>query len=436
LKLKEEALSNIDFNRIQLFGIVEEVEHYTVKSGPLNVSPGTLVEILSGDQKVKGIVEKINSKESFITLFDNYHSIKIGDKIKILSEGISINISDKLIGKVIDPFGKELLASDKITESIYSTETRNIFSSSINPLKRGDMKSIFQTGVKTIDGLLTCAEGQKMGIFAGSGVGKTTLLSMILKNSQSDIKVICLVGERGREVKELLTEHLKNDLTNTIVVVATSEESSIIRKIAAFSAMTIAEYFRDKKKKVLLLVDSITRMAIAQREIGIEAGEAPVARGFPPSVFKMLPQLLERVGILESGGCITAFFTILVDGDDTNDPIADQVRGILDGHIILDRNIAQKNIYPPIDVLSSASRVITNILNKEELTRINQVKSWMALIEENKMLQKTGMYQKGFDNDLDLAFIKEKEIINFLKQDSLSRELYMGTRALVENLTR
>ena len=284
-------------------------------------------------------------------------------------------------------------------------------------LERGIIDKKFSTGVKAIDSMLTSGKGQKIGIFAGSGVGKSTLMGMIVKGCEAQIKVVALIGERGREIPEFIHYNLNNNLENTVLITATSDESALMRKYGAFTAMSIAEFFRDKGHDVLLMMDSVTRFAMAQREIGLSTGEPPVSRGYPPSVFALLPQLMERAGNNQKGS-ITAFFTVLVDGDDMNDPIADQSRSILDGHIVLTRDLTEQGFYPPINLLKSASRVMDKVVDKEHYNEFLKLKRVLSLIKENEVLLRVGAYKVGMDLELDRAMAKKEQIREFLTQDS------------------
>ena len=284
-------------------------------------------------------------------------------------------------------------------------------------LERGIIDEKFATGVKSIDAMLTSGKGQKVGIFAGSGVGKSTLMGMIVRGCEAQIKVVALIGERGREIPEFIHYNLDNNLENTVIIAATSDESALMRKYGAFTAMAIAEFFRDKGHDVLLMMDSVTRFAMAQREIGLSTGEPPVSRGYPPSVFALLPQLMERAGNNKKGS-ITAFFTVLVDGDDMNDPIADQSRSILDGHIVLTRELTEQGFYPPINLLKSASRVMDKVVNKEHYNDFLKLKRVLSLIKENEVLVRVGAYKAGMDPELDNAMAKKEKIREFLTQDT------------------
>jgi flagellum-specific ATP synthase len=325
---------------------------------------------------------------------------------------MQIAVGDELIGRVVDPFMNPIDGKGEIKSKIKYP----IMKKPISPLSRGLIDEVFLTGVKSIDGLLTCGKGQKLGIFAGSGVGKSTLMSMIVRGSKSTIKVIALIGERGREIPEFIQKNLGGRLDNTIMIVATSDDSALMRKYGAFSAMAVAEYFKDRGDDVLFLMDSVTRFAMAQREIGLAMGEPPTSKGYPPSSLMLLPQLMERAGKEEGKGAITAFFTVLVDGDDMSDPIADQSRSILDGHIILSREFTDMGIYPPINILNSASRVMGDIITSEHKNLVTKFKKLYALYKENEVLIRIGAYQKGVDKELDEAVDKIEKMKQFMLQ--------------------
>ena len=301
-------------------------------------------------------------------------------------------------------------------------------------MKRGMIDEVFSVGVKSIDGLLTCGKGQKMGIFAGSGVGKSTLMGMIVKGSKAPVKVIALIGERGREVPEFIHKNLGNDLSDTVIIVATSDDSSLMRKYGAFAAMSVAEYFKDTGRDVLFMMDSVTRFAMAQREIGLALGEPPTSKGYPPSVLSLLPQLMERAGKEEGKGSITAFFTVLVEGDDLSDPIADQSRSILDGHIVLSREMTDFGIYPPIDILKSASRVMSDVVDNEHKSAAMTFKKLYSLLKENEVLIRIGAYQKGTDRELDFAIDKKRSMEEFLKQQPNEHIQFEQMKQLLYNI--
>ena len=274
----------------------------------------------------------------------------------------------------------------------------------------------------------------KLGIFAGSGVGKSTLMGMIVEGCKADVKVIALIGERGREVPEFVEKNLGGDLTNTVLVVATSDDSALMRKYGAFAAMSVAEYFKEQGRDVLFMMDSVTRFAMAQREIGLALGEPPTTKGYPPSTLSLLPQLMERAGKEEGKGSITAFFTVLVEGDDMSDPIADQSRSILDGHFVLDRSLTDFGIYPPLNILNSASRLMNDIVTKEHKEAAFKFRRMYATLKENEVLIRIGAYQKGSDREIDEAIDKKGLIESFLKQDKNEKVEFDDTVAELVSL--
>jgi flagellum-specific ATP synthase len=291
-------------------------------------------------------------------------------------------------------------------------------------MKRGMIDEVFSVGVKSVDGLLTCGKGQKLGIFAGSGVGKSTLMGMIVRGADAPIKVVALIGERGREVPEFIEKNLGGNLENTVIVVATSDDSPLMRKYGAFAAMSVAEFFKDQGLDVLFIMDSVTRFAMAQREIGLALGEPPTSKGYPPSSLTLLPQLMERAGKEEGKGSITAFFTVLIEGDDMSDPIADQSRSILDGHIVLSREMTDFGIYPPVNILNSASRVMNDIITKEHLKAAIKFRRLYTLLKENEVLIRIGAYTKGSDPELDEAIAKKPKMEEFLSQVATEQIAY------------
>ena len=303
-----------------------------------------------------------------------------------------------------------------------------------NPLERKVISEPLSLGIKAIDGLLTCGKGQRIGIFSGSGVGKSTLMGMVSRNSSADINVIGLIGERGREVREFLENDLKEEgLEKSVVVVVTSDQPALIRVKGALVTTAIAEYFRDEGMDVMLLMDSLTRFAMAQREIGLAIGEPPVTRGFTPSVFAVMPKLLERAGT-SSKGTITGLYTVLVDGDDLNEPVTDTVRGIIDGHIILSRKLANLNHYPAIDVLSSVSRVMPNIVDKRHLDMANKIKDNMATYNESEDLINIGAYKMGSNKKIDKAIALKEDIDEMLRQEVFETYQFEETISIMEKI--
>ncbi len=413
------------------FGRVKTINSANIVAGGLEVAIGDIVRIESDSHsyQVLGMVASLESKYFKIIPFSFIDGFKIGDKVYLQKEGLNVKCGYGLLGRVVNALGEPIDEGGKVTNLEANSA---INKDTIPPLDRGIIDQRFGTGVKAIDSMLTCGKGQKVGIFAGSGVGKSTLMGMIVKGCEAQIKVIALVGERGREIPEFIHYNLENNLENTVIVTATSDESALMRKYAAFSAMAIAEFFRDKGHDVLLMMDSVTRFAMAQREIGLSTGEPPTQRGYPPSVFALLPQLMERAGS-NSKGTITAFFTILVDGDDLSDPIADQSRSILDGHIVLTRKLTEEGFYPPIDILQSASRIIDKVIPVEQYKRFLKLKRILSLISENEVLLRIGAYKKGMDKELDDALLRKDKIRKFLSQGMNEISSYEQTvKALME----
>jgi FliI/YscN family ATPase len=339
--------------------------------------------------------------------------IRPGDRIVSRGMVSAVPVGPELLGRVIDGLGRPLDArGDLVVETEYP-----LYPPPLNPLARDPIVAPLGTGVRAIDSLLTCGRGQRLGLFGGSGVGKSTLLGMMARATAADIAVIGLVGERGREVRSFLEHDLGAEgLAKAVVVTSTSDNPPLVRIRAAYAATAIAEYFRDQGKNVLLMMDSVTRFAMAQREIGLAAGEPPTAKGYPPSVFAMLPGLLERAGNVSGRGSITALYTVLVDGDDTNEPIADAVRGILDGHVVLSRDLAARNHYPAIDILQSVSRTMPDVTSVEHRTKAGQVRGWMATLRDSDDLVSVGAYVKGSNARIDESLEKRDSIDAFLRQ--------------------
>ncbi|MCT7462538.1 flagellar protein export ATPase FliI [Aliarcobacter cryaerophilus] len=416
----DEIIDNIDSNNLNIaFGRVVNISAVTLSAVGLDVAVGDIVRIESVQKlyTVLGMVTVLNDDMFVIVPFSFIDGFKINDKVFLQRDGLTIKCGNGLLGRVVNALGEPIDDLGKIRDLDTNAP---INKESMSPLDRGIIDQKFATGVKAIDSMLTCGKGQKVGIFAGSGVGKSTLMGMIVQGCEATIKVIALVGERGREIPEFIHYNLNNNLENTVIVTATSDESPLMRKYAAFTAMSIAEYFRDKGHDVLLMMDSVTRFAMAQREIGLSTGEPPVSRGYPPSVFALLPQLMERAGNSKKGS-ITAFFTVLVDGDDLNDPIADQSRSILDGHIVLTRDLTEQGFYPPINILKSASRVIDKVVTKEHYNDFLKLKRVLSLIKENEVLIRVGAYKKGMDLELDSAIAKKEKAREFLTQGTLEK---------------
>lgn len=341
-----------------------------------------------------------------------------------------VPVGDSLLGRVLDGLGRPIDAEEKgplCPDGYYP-----VYADPPNPLERTVISRPISLGVKALDAMLTCGEGQRMGIFAAAGGGKSTLLAQIVRNTEADVTVLALIGERGREVREFIERDLGPEgLSKSVVVCSTSDRSAMERLKAAYVATSIAESFRDKGRKVLLLMDSVTRFGRAQREIGLAAGEPPTRRGFPPSVFSELPRLMERAGN-SSKGSITALYTVLVEGDDMTEPIADETRSILDGHIILSRRLAQMNHYPAIDVLKSVSRCQNAIIDDSHRRDASKLRELLAKYDEVELLVKIGEYKKGSDKETDEAIDKHDAVNSFLKQNLTERPCYAETLALLK----
>ncbi|MDF2612690.1 MAG: fliI [Clostridia bacterium] len=380
--------------------------------GPF-VNIGDICRIESSGGQKQTLAEVVGFKEDRILLMPlgSLEGIGPGCKVKSYGDKLNVRVGEQLLGQVVN-WQAEPISGDKI-DCIHSVPLEN---SAPNPLTRKRIASHMTLGIRTIDGMLTVGKGQRIGIFAGSGVGKSTLLGMIARNALSDINIIALIGERGREVREFLEKDLKEEgLKRSIVVVATSDQPALMRLKAAQTATALAEYFRDQGKDVLLMMDSLTRFSMAQREIGLATGEPPVSRGYTPSVFAVMPKLLERAGNSDRGS-ITGMYTVLVDGDDFNEPITDTARGILDGHIVLSRKLANKGHYPAIDVLASISRVMNDIVTDEHKMYAREIKKHMAVYKESEDLINVGAYNKGSNEEIDAAIEKIGKINSFLQQ--------------------
>lgn len=334
-----------------------------------------------------------------------------GDRVLPQSQRLTVSVGPGLLGRILDGLGLPMDGRPLSTEASYTLQN-----SPPNALLRPRIREVLSVGVRTIDGLITIGRGQRIGIFAGSGVGKSTLLGMMARNTVADVNVICLVGERGRELRDFIEKDLGSEgLARSVIVVATSDQPALVRLKAAFTATAIAEFFRDQGKNVLLMMDSVTRFAMAQREVGLTVGEPPATRGYPPSVFALLPKLLERSGMAETGS-ITGIYTVLVDGDDHNEPIADSVRGILDGHIVLTRELAMQNEYPAIDVLQSVSRVMGDVISSEHKILAGKIREYLAIYREAKDLIDIGAYTAGSNPKIDAAIDHRERIQAFTRQ--------------------
>jgi flagellum-specific ATP synthase len=402
-------------SNVELRGVVTDMTGLIVEgNGPL-LPIGSQVSIRTKNQTMPAQVVGFRSDKILLMPFGDSEGIAPGAAI-VASEGTSnVYVSDSLQGRVIDALGNPI---DGHPLPVMEKSVP-LYREPPNPVTRTRISNCLDLGVRAMNGLLTVGEGQRVGIMAGSGVGKSTLLGMVAKHSHSDVNVIALVGERGREVREFIERDLGPEgLARSVVVVATGNQSALLRIRAAFLATAIAEYFRDEGKKVMLMVDSVTRLAMAQREVGLAVGEPPSTRGYTPSVFSILPKLLERAGTCEGEGSITGLYTVLVEGDDMNEPVADTVRGILDGHVVLSRRLAGRGHYPAIDVLQSISRVMSDIVDPEVRKMAVEIREALGSYQEVEDLITIGAYKPGQNPRVDRSVALYEPIQTFLKQSA------------------
>lgn len=399
---------------IKYSGRVSKLIGLTIEANGPAVEIGEVCKIfaLKGNSFITA--EVIGFRDNVVVLmpFGDMTGIGPGSKVVATGSYLSAEVGEALLGRVLDGLGKPIdQYAPPILHSRYQVDNQPP-----NPLTRDKIEEVLPLGITAIDALLTCGRGQRVGIFAGSGVGKSTLLGMIAKNSNADINVIALIGERGREVREFIENELGPDgLAKSVVIVATSDQPALVRVKGAMLATAVAEYFRDHGKNVILMMDSLTRFSMAQREVGLAVGEPPVTKGYTPSVFALLPKLLERSGNSDKGS-ITGLYTVLVDGDDMNEPIADAVRGILDGHIVLSRKLAAQGYYPAIDVLESVSRVMPAVVDDDHVIIARKIKELLAVYKEAEDLIVIGAYVSGTDARIDEAIRKVESIKSFLTQ--------------------
>ncbi|HSH34709.1 flagellar protein export ATPase FliI, partial [Schnuerera sp.] len=400
-------------------------------NGPI-ATIGELCYIYPHHKDEPVLAEVVGFKDDKILLMPlgDMKGIASGSKVVASGKTLRVNVGEELIGRILDGLGNPIDGKGPIKVQ----RTYPVSNSPPNPLDRRLIDQPLPLGIKAIDGFLTCGKGQRIGIFAGSGVGKSTLMGMVSRSSSADINVIGLIGERGREVREFLENDLKDEgLKKSVVVVVTSDQPALIRVKGALVTTAIAEYFRDRGNNVMLLMDSVTRFAMAQREIGLAIGEPPVTRGFTPSVFAVMPKLLERAGT-SSAGTITGLYTVLVDGDDLNEPITDAVRSILDGHIILSRKLANQNHYPAIDILSSVSRVMPNIVDEKHLDKANAIKDIVSTYKESEDLINIGAYKRGTNKKIDKAIELKDYIDELLTQETLDVYPFKETIEMMEKI--
>ncbi len=396
-----------------LTGSVVQTVGLTAAVADFPAPVGSLVSIeRQSNGNVEAQVVGFRDKQTLVMPLSNLDGIRRGSQVKLVRTTRTLKVGQGLLGRVVDARGRCI---DGRPQPMLN-ERLPLEREPINPTQRPRIESPLSTGVRVIDGMLTCGRGQRLGIFAGSGVGKSVLLGMMARYTDADVTVIALIGERGREVNEFVQRELGPEgIARSVVVVATSNEPALLRVQAAYAATTIAEYFQNTGKNVLLVMDSVTRFALAQREIGLSAGEPPTTRGFPPSTFALLPKLVERAGRTPQGS-ITAFYSVLVEGDDENEPVADTMRGLLDGHVWLSRRLAERGHFPAIDVLKSISRLMNDISSPAEKQAAQVLRQLLAVLQENEDLLSIGAYRQGTNRELDVAVAMKEEINALLRQ--------------------
>jgi flagellum-specific ATP synthase len=420
-----EILYNTDLYKYK--GRVSKLQGLTVEAQLPKLKIGDLcfIEGVDGDPKAAEVVAFKGDTAQMLLLYDGT-GISQGSWVTTTNSSITVPVGDFLMGRLISPLGEPM--DGRPLDTSKATYV-NIEAAPPDPLHRPIIKNKFFTGVRAVDSLLTMGAGQRMGLFAGSGVGKSTMLGMIARNSEADVNVVALIGERGREVKEFMENSLGEEgMARSVLVCATGDQPPLLRMKCLQTATAVAEYFRDQGKKVFLMTDTVTRCAMSGREVGLAIGEPPTMKGYPPSIFSWLQKVLERTGITEKGS-ITALYTVLMEGDDINDPVVDTVRGIIDGHIFLSRKIAAQNRYPAIDILGSVSRLFTEICDPEHMRAAGKMRELMAVYQDARDLIDVGAYEHGSNPKIDIAIRMMPEIDNFLRQriaDDVSMDSTLG----------
>ena len=428
----EKYLQLTDETYFNHLGKVVKIVGLTIESVGPSAKLGDLCTIMIDRARgITAMAEVVGFRDKRLLLmpFENVEGIGVGCLVENTGHPLTIAVGEQLLGHTLDGIGRPTDGGTPVLEEQYPVDAPPP-----DPMARKIISEVLPLGVKAVDGLITVGKGQRIGIFAGSGVGKSTLLGMFARNTKADINVIALIGERGREVREFVERDLGEEgMKRSIVVVATSDKPALIRRTAAKTATAIAEYFRDQGKDVLLMMDSLTRFSMAQREIGLASGEPPVTRGYPPSVYSEMPKLLERAGTAASGS-ITGLYTVLVDGDDFNEPITDTARSILDGHIMLDRKLGHKNHYPAIDILQSISRVMSAIATSEHKELAGKLKNVLATYHEAEDLINIGAYKNGSNREIDYAIQKIDAVNAYLMQKTDEKFEFNEEIELLRNL--
>ena len=421
-----------DKNYYRHLGKVVKIVGLTIESVGPNAKLSDLCRIIVDKNKDISIMAEVvgfRDKRLLLMPYESVDGLGVGCIVENTGHPLSVYVGDEMLGHTLDGMGRPTDVEELALREEYPVDAPPP-----DPMERVIINEVLPLGVKAVDGLITVGKGQRIGIFAGSGVGKSTLLGMFARNTRADINVIALIGERGREVRGFIERDMGEEgMRRSVVIVATSDRPALLRRNAAKTATAIAEYFRDQGKDVLLMMDSLTRFSMAQREIGLASGEPPVTRGYPPSVYSEMPKLLERAGNSDKGS-ITGLYTVLVDGDDFNEPITDTARSILDGHIMLDRKLAHKNHYPAIDVLQSISRVMSSIAGKEHKEAAGKLKNVMATYQEAEDLINIGAYKSGSNKNIDYAIEKIDAVNDFLLQETHDKFTFEEIMEMMEGL--
>lgn len=423
--INDAMLTGLTGSVVQTIGLTAAVADFPVPVGAM-----VAIDRQAGDT-IEAAVVGFRENQTLVMPLSNLEGVRRGSRVRLVRTSRTLKVGEGLLGRVVDARGRCI---DGRPQPMLR-ERLPLESQPLPPTERVQIDTVLGTGVKAIDGMLTVGQGQRLGIFAGSGVGKSVLMGTMAQHTEADVTVVAMIGERGREVNEFIQRELgPAGLARSVIVAATSNEPALLRVQAAYAATTIAEYFRDAGKKVLLIMDSVTRFALAQREIGLAAGEPPATRGYPPSTFSLLPKLVERAG-KTTAGSITAFYTVLVEGDDENEPVADTMRGLLDGHVWLSRKLAERGHYPAINVLSSISRLMNDLISDEDKQAAQTLRELLAIYAENEDLITIGAYRKGANPKLDAAVELREEINTFLRQTAGEKhttpEVQQQLRALV-----
>jgi len=420
--LKDNTLKNKKID-LEISGLVRSFEGNIIETDPFPATVGSICDIeIPKTQSISAEVIGFRNEKNLIAMHQSDSNVRIGSKVRLISDGVNVSVGKELLGRVLDAMGDPL--DNK--KSLITNEKWPLYGKTINPLQRKKVEEPFDVGVRSINSLVTIGMGQRIGIIAGSGVGKSILLQMMSKYADADVVVVGLIGERAREVKTMVETLKKYDEHNKIIIIAVpADRSPLLRMKGANRCTAIAEYFRSKGKNVLLIMDSLTRVAHAKREIGLALGEQPTSKGYPPSVISMIPSLIERTGNgINNEGSITAFYTVLADSDDHNDPVVDSARAILDGHIILSREQSQLGIYPAIDIQNSISRIMDDIVSEEQKNLAKHFKKLVSVYQESRDLVLMGGYTKGQDIAIDEAHEMWPKLVDFIKQDQNYKSNY------------